>query len=374
MREMPFIFSNRLRYRISRHLIFWLIWIIAQVTIYTLPYVYTNQNTVRMILERLLSSLAFLIPHLFLVYALMYFVIPKYVAKGRYILATTWTVALLLFSVILYIGVNVTLINQITASFRGAAAARTISISHISLLTIGVLSFWGLYGSVTIAAFALTIKLLKLWYTKEQKNIQLQKENLVSKTQLLQSQIHPHFLFNTLNNIYSSALATAPRASQMIMRLSSLLRYILYECNRPSVMLTQEIDMIKEYIALETMRYNEKLEVSIEEPKNTAEYLIAPLLLLPFVENCFKHGTSNVIEKPWINLNMQLKGDNLFLKLANGKAPHSSYHQEGIGIKNVETRLALLYPGRHDLRVINEDEIFAISLNIQLDKNPDASY
>jgi LytS/YehU family sensor histidine kinase len=243
---------------------------------------------------------------------------------------------------------------------------------------LSLLSFWGLYGCVTISGLALTIKLLKLWFIKEQKNIQLQKENFISKSQLLQSQIHPHFLFNTLNNIYSSTLPAAPAASQMIMRLSSLLRYILYECNMPAVLLEKEFDMIKEYIALETMRYDEKLEIIMELPERTNGYTIAPLLLLPFVENCFKHGTSTIIEKPWINLHVQLNEGHLFVKLVNGKAPDPvSVHahgplngngSKGIGIANVQSRLDLLYPGRHELKVINESEVFGISLRVELNK------
>jgi LytS/YehU family sensor histidine kinase len=229
-----------------------------------------------------------------------------------------------------------------------------------------VLAFWGLHGSITVSAFALTIKFLKLWYIKEQKNIQLQKENLISKTQLLQSQVHPHFLFNTLNNIYSSALPNAPDASKMIMRLSSLLRYILYECNKPMVPLNRELAMIREYTDLETMRYDEKLEISIESPEDSGQYEIAPLILLPFVENCFKHGSSNMIESPWINLNIQLKENMLSAKIVNGKAANSVYNEAGIGIDNARKRLELLYPGKYELKIVNEEEVFAIDLKIEL--------
>ncbi|HMG67597.1 MAG TPA: histidine kinase [Chitinophagaceae bacterium] len=339
-----------------------------QTIILTIPYVSYMPDTRRFLFENFLVNLVFLVPHMFLVYSLMYFVIPRYFTKSQNKIALFWSISLLLFATFICALFSLTIVTYIRTYFLGGQATTNSADSEITIRRILGVSFWGINSCITISGFALTIKLLKLWYTKEQKNIQLQKENLVSKTQLLQSQIHPHFLFNTLNNIYSSALVTAPKASQMIMRLSSLLRYILYECNKPQVLLKKELDMIKEYIALETMRYDEKLEINVELAEQVDGYSIAPLLLLPFVENCFKHGTSNIIEKPWINLHIQLKDGKLIVKLVNGKALNSRYNRNGIGISNVKTRLELLYSEKHELTVIDEDEVFGISLMIALDK------
>ena len=181
----------------------------------------------------------------------------------------------------------------------------------------------GLRGAITIGGLAAAIKLMKYWYIKEQRNLQLQKENAEAGLQLLKAQIHPHFLFNTLNNIYSYTQNTSPSASKMITGLSDMLRYILYEGNQPLVPLHKELQMIQDYINLEKIRYGNRMELHVDLPENTHGLFIAPLLLLPLVENCFKHGTSNMLEQPWINLEISIQGKQMQMKLLNGKVNRS---------------------------------------------------
>jgi LytS/YehU family sensor histidine kinase len=192
---------------------------------------------------------------------------------------------------------------------------------------------------------AASIKLMKHWYVKEQRNLQLQKENAEAQLQLLKAQVHPHFLFNTLNNIYSHTQNTAPVASQLVMGLSDMLRFMLYECNQSEVPLSKELKLIQDYITLEQIRYDNQLDVHISLPTETENLGIAPLLLLPLVENCFKHGTSHMLEQPWLSLQVTLEKDRMHVKLMNGKASEMAKNNDkGIGIFNVHKRLALLYP------------------------------
>src|SRR5678810_1081919 len=172
------------------------------------------------------------------------------------------------------------------------------------------------------------------YYVKHMRNQQLLKDNMEAQLQLLRAQVHPHFLFNSLNNIYSQTQVESPKGSKMIMGLSDILRYILYEGQKPLVPLQQELLMIKEYINLEKIRYGNKLDVPVMIPYKTDDIYIAPLLLLPFVENCFKHGTSNMLENPWINLTVELKDTTLVMKLMNGKTPLNGnlQNKQGIGI------------------------------------------
>jgi LytS/YehU family sensor histidine kinase len=144
---------------------------------------------------------------------------------------------------------------------------------------------------------------------------------------------------------------------------------MLYECNQPLVPLSKEIKMIQDYINLEKIRYGNKLELYLDLPENTKDIHIAPLLLLPLVENCFKHGTSTMLEQPWINLQISLRGTLMQMKLMNGKTNQSAKETTGtgIGIKNVEKRLALLYPGKHELNIVNEEDVFIINLKIELE-------
>ena len=229
----------------------------------------------------------------------------------------------------------------------------------------------GLRGGITIGGIAASIKLMKHWYVKEQRNLQLQKENAEAKLQLLKAQVHPHFLFNTLNNIYAHTQNTAPVASQLVMGLSDMLRFMLYECNQPLVPLSKELKMVQDYITLEQIRYDDHLDVHIDLPAETNNFGIAPLLLLPLVENCFKHGTSHMLEQPWLNLQVTLEQNKLYVKLMNGKTNEiRNNHHDGIGISNVRKRLTLLYPGKHELTITDEEDVFIVNLWLQLEVMP----
>jgi LytS/YehU family sensor histidine kinase len=154
----------------------------------------------------------------------------------------------------------------------------------------------------------------------------------------------------------------------MIMGLSDMLRYILYEGKKPLVRLKQELLMVTEYINLEKIRYGNKLDVHVLTPDKMDDIFIAPLLLLPFVENCFKHGTSNMLQNPWINLTVELKDTTLVMKLMNGKSPVkvNGHLKPGIGISNVRQRLDLLYKEKYELQVREDEEVFVVDLKVEL--------
>lgn len=154
----------------------------------------------------------------------------------------------------------------------------------------------------------------------------------------------------------------------MIMGLSDMLRYILYEGQKPLVPLKQELMMITEYINLEKIRYGNKLDLHVLMPGQPDNLCIAPLLLLPFVENCFKHGTSKILERPWINLAIELQGTTLVMKLMNGQVTGKRNDESlsGIGINNVRQRLELLYTNKYDLQIRNEEDVFVVDLKVEL--------
>jgi LytS/YehU family sensor histidine kinase len=223
-------------------------------------------------------------------------------------------------------------------------------------------------GAFTITSIGFVIKFAKHWYLKEQRNLQLQKEKSDAQLQLLTAQVHPHFLFNTLNNIFSQTQTESPKGSRMIMGLSDMLRYILYEGAKPVVPLKQEVEMIIEYINLEKIRYGNKLDVHTKISTHLGDVYIAPLLLLPFVENCFKHGTSTMLQNPWINLTIELNDTTLVMKLMNGKATPAEElkRSPGIGIQNVRQRLELLYRGKHNMQITEDEEVFVVDLQVEL--------
>jgi sensor histidine kinase YesM len=359
MEKYPFIFSDDWKYRVRRHLAFWAFWWIFQGFLYSFIASYNAFAYLKRLPFSMLESLIFMGGHIFLAYSLMYFVIPRFLLKQKYWQTAILTITCFLLTAIISASLGIFVIDNIRAVTIGdpylSSAFRKSSVSiHMALLA-------GLRGGLTVGGIAAAIKLMKHWYVKEQRNLQLQ---------LLKAQVHPHFLFNTLNNIYSYTQNAAPLAAKMVTGLSDLLRFMLYEGSQRVVPLSKELKMIRDYISLEQIRYGNKLDIHLDLPEKTNDLYIAPLLLLPLVENCFKHGTSNMLEQPWINLQIYLQGKIMHMKLLNGKLhePNKENGRTGIGIQNVQKRLDLIYPDKHDFVINNEDEVFIVNLKIELEQ------
>ncbi|HSC54527.1 MAG TPA: histidine kinase [Phnomibacter sp.] len=237
----------------------------------------------------------------------------------------------------------------------------------------------GFLTIMTMTGFASMVVLFKHWIKKQKDFLTAQHEKVSAELQLLKAQIHPHFLFNTLNNIYSFSLENSPKTPQLLLKLSSLLSYMLYDCKSNEVMLAKELDVMKDYIDLEKERYGNKLEVSLNMEGDIKDNFIAPLLLLPFLENAFKHGTSEQLEKPWLSMDVAVKNNMLRCKIVNSKNEPESFtdaisNTNGIGIQNVKKRLAYLYPGRHELKIIDEGNFFVVSLLLDLKPSSTTSH
>lgn len=297
----------------------------------------------------------------------MYFVIPRFIIKGKYVLAIISVLAIFILTALLSAVISTQILPEIRGFVFGKRYSHDFSIFTNTSFFLSLLA--GLRGGITIGGLAAAIKLMKYWYVKEQRNLQLQKEKAEANLQLLKAQVHPHFLFNTLNNIYSFTQNTSPEASAMLTKLSLLLRFIIYEGSHSMVPLQKELKMLQDYIDLEKIRYGNQMDLHIDLPADTEGYYIAPLLLLPLIENSFKHGTSQMLEQPWIHLYANVENDQLYFKLLNGKIREEdrAIRSKGIGIKNVRERLMLLYPGKHELTITNEEEVFIVNLKIRLE-------
>ena len=228
--------------------------------------------------------------------------------------------------------------------------------------------FFNIY--VMPAIFA-SVKLFEYWFINQKQNQELMNEKLESELKFLKSQIHPHFLFNTLNNLYALTLDKSDKAPEVVVKLSDLLSYMLYECNVPRVSLEKELQLLKDYLDLEKIRYQSELKIYFDVQRRVNGKMIAPLLLIPFVENGFKHGLSKQINKPWINILVQIEDYSLIFEVENNKPKvnktDETGYTEGIGLKNVRRRLDLIYGTQYELKVNNEDGLFSISLRLKLD-------
>jgi len=218
-----------------------------------------------------------------------------------------------------------------------------------------------------VTFFAVAIKLLKYWYANQHAQQVLTQEKLRAELNFLKTQIHPHFLFNTLNNLYALTLKKSDRAPETVLKLSELINYMLYECTSDEVQLAKEIKFIRNYIDIEKMRYGDKLDVDLRVSGEVNERKIAPLILLPFVENCFKHGASEELQQSWVKITVDLQPRITIVKVENNKSSENGHSKkEGIGIQNVKRRLDLIYPGQHEIKIISGEETFLVILTIQV--------
>jgi hypothetical protein len=221
-------------------------------------------------------------------------------------------------------------------------------------------------------AITMSLKLVKHWYEKERLAKELEKLNTETELKYLKSQINPHFLFNSLNSIYSLALQKSDLAPDLILKLSDILRYILYDGSEKKVSLSQEIKYLKSYLELEKVRHGSRMDLHIDIQGDTDAHEIAPMLLIPFVENSFKHGLGKDMANGYVKVQVNTQGEDLHFEIANSKPRHGSEisqqngYQGGIGLINVKKRLNLLYPKQHKLAVTVTETEFSVALDIKL--------
>jgi two-component system LytT family sensor kinase len=225
---------------------------------------------------------------------------------------------------------------------------------------------------VLIVVISSGIKILSHNYKSLEKNKSLENKILQAQLQIkeqelkfLKMQIHPHFLFNSLNTIYGFALRKKDEAPEMILKLSNLLDYILYQVDKPAVNLQDEIHHLEDYISLEEMRFHDTLNVAFQKKNINSDIQIAPMLLIPFVENSFKHGKI-VDEKLEVAIDLHIENKTLIFEITNTSESEEKEHK-GIGLENIQKRLEMLYPDAHHLIVEDKKNQFRIRLQISID-------
>ncbi|GAB5527897.1 MAG: histidine kinase [Roseivirga sp.] len=208
------------------------------------------------------------------------------------------------------------------------------------------------------------------WAGSEKKMQQLAREKVETELKYLRNQVNPHFFFNTLNNLYGLAQEKSDKTPEVVLRLSELMSYMLYETNKPLIQLGREIDYIRNYISLEEQRYEDRFNCNLSIKGEVNKVKVPPVLMLPFVENAFKHGINKESEGAWMNIDLRVEGEKLYFVVENSLAAQEKSDAEkgGLGIKNVERRLELLYPDGHTLKYGPASDKYRIELMIDLTK------
>lgn len=211
-----------------------------------------------------------------------------------------------------------------------------------------------------VTGFAYFIKSIR----QDEQMRELKEQQLTSELSYLKAQLHPHFFFNTLNNIYALALKQSADTAPVVAKLADMMRYILYEAEQPQVPLGKEIAFLTNYVNVEQIRYSNSATIEFDVQVNENDILIQPLLLLPFVENAFKHGLQDETGSGFVKIIIYRDETELTLEVANSK-PSVKSSITGLGLQNVAKRLELLYPGRHRLEVRNDETFYQATLTLQ---------
>ncbi len=219
-----------------------------------------------------------------------------------------------------------------------------------------------------VLVLPMTLKITENVFSSDRKQRLLEKEKLEAELMFLKNQTHPHFLFNTLNNLYSLVLKKSDKSLNVILKLSELLRYMLYETNASRVSIQKELNSIKSYIELEKIRYGKRVDLSFNTWGNFTVDEIAPMLIIPFIENSFKHCTSGSNGEGWITIDMSILEHSFSLKIENSipTTTQEITDAHGIGLKNVKRRLELLYEKDHELIIEESSDSYLVNLKLNL--------
>lgn len=293
-------------------------------------------------------------------YFILYWLIPKYLLTRRYIVFSAWL--LISFTIIVIIEWTVNFYIMYPAMYPDWDLWK----SKMHYLSWDAVSLYLSIGFVVL--FASSIKLFRYYFQSQQSQAELEIQNRKSELALLRSQVNPHFLFNTLNNIDALIRKDPDKASDSILKLSGIMRYFIYEANTEKVPLIKEVDYLNNFIELQRIRYKNPDYIRYVVTGSPEGIDIAPMLFVPFVENAFKHGTRRQ-SVPGISIELEMQPEKLRLEVWNFAEKNGNGTKDpgqGIGLVNVEKRLKLIYPGKHQLTITEDEEKYQVTLIIWL--------
>ncbi len=225
--------------------------------------------------------------------------------------------------------------------------------------------------SLMFLIFSTSGKIIVDWFKQQQTMRDLETQNMQSELKFLKTQINPHFLFNTLNSLYALTIKKSDHAPEIVVKLSEMMRYMLYECNERRVSLDKEVNYIQNYLDLEALRQSNLVDIDFKVIGNITNQKIAPLVFIPFLENAFKHGVNHQLGDAYVYATLEIKGDKLHFDIENSKNNSVTSAlpkpQGGIGLINVRRRLELIYPGSHSIDIEDQPHAYTVHLSLNLD-------
>lgn len=330
----------------------YLLWII-----YFLFWVYVISPGVEQV-DYFINSAVIVAVHILVSYFNIYYLFPTYLQRRNYLQFVLAIILSISLGTFIEAGIFLSLDTIALEEKSGLLAPRFLLTTAMAI-------------TYTVA-ITMCLKLVKHWYEKERLARELTKLNTETELKYLKSQINPHFLFNSLNSIYALSLQKSDLAPDLILKLSDILRYILYEGSEKKVSLAQEVKYLKSYLELEKVRHGKRMELTLNIEGDTEAQEIAPMLLIPFVENSFKHGLSKDVSGGYVRASLTTNKQHIHFEIINSKPLNGSEikknknYKGGIGLANVKKRLNLLYPNKYKLAIGETQKEFKVELDIQV--------
>jgi len=288
------------------------------------------------------------------VYYNIYFLIPKYLANKKFVG---------------YLGFLLLVVFIVSPLEAFLIYVKSDNIPEMQANVLMSLN-WSFIPNFFILGTSTVVKITLDWYKNIRERQELETETMQSELRFLKSQINPHFLFNTLNSLYALTLKKSDLAPDIVLKLSEMMRYMLYECNEKWVDLSKEVNYIRNYLELERLRQGNHVDIRFDVQGSISDQKVAPLMFIPFIENCFKHGLGHHLTKGFVNILLRVSDNEVDLFIENSKPesmPKPLHPRSGgIGLVNVRRRLELLYPGRYSLVINDSPKTYAVTLKINL--------
>lgn len=289
------------------------------------------------------------------VYLNLWVLIPKLLDRKKYLLYFIGIASV----IIVGIQLNIFTFNYLTDKIL-------IDYYFISYYNIfDLLKFFVVYLAITSL-----LKLSKSWFSMQELNtrlLQIEQEHVKSELKALKSQINPHFLFNSLNLLYSLAIKSSKRTPDAIIKLSDILRYVTYDTKQEKIKLKHELKLINNYLDLQKLRVDEDIRMEFSSNIENPDFMLPPMLLLPLIENSFKHGIGGSVMNPFVCINLSGEAYCIRFEIENNlpeKAEEQLQEEGGVGLENIQKRLALLYPEKHKFEVQENNDRFKVTLHI----------
>jgi len=341
IRYLKITFSQLINDRIFQHVLFWCLSFLILMNILKVSAEVKRID--------LIYTLIFHIPIISVVYLNLQMLFPLFWERGKYLLYALFVV----------------LLAALGSGFYIILFDRWIDYIFKGYYFIAYYSFWDISLFFIIYLFATSLlRLARGWFRLQE----TEKEKTLAELKALKSQINPHFLFNSLNSIYSLARKNSQEVPEKIIQLSDLMRHIIYDSDLDFIPLEKEVEMVKNYIELQNLRTQEHNKIEFETSGDIKGKKIAPLIFLPFVENSFKHGLKGGAKNAFVKIRLEITGKVLNFEIENSKGKSSQIinsKYKGIGIENVRKRLELIYPDVHTLKISNNKDTFKVLLQLQ---------